>query len=156
MILDRLENAAVYYESVPGLAESVQAIKEFLQGAYEKGRYPIRDEDIILIASEYEPKPLSEDSFLEAHRKYLDIMYMVAGEEMIYVKPTGRLKEITRPYAAQSDDLLAKVDSDLTAVRLQQGQFVVLFPQDAHCPACQVDGVERVKKIIVKLKYNQD
>jgi hypothetical protein len=48
--------------------------------------------------------------------------------------------------------LLADFDTDATPVRLEAGSFVVLFPQDAHSPACHVDGPVNVKKIIGKVR----
>ena len=48
--------------------------------------------------------------------------------------------------------LLGDTDEDATAVRLEAGSFVVLFPQDAHSPACYADGKQTVKKIIGKVK----
>ena len=48
--------------------------------------------------------------------------------------------------------LLAETDEDATAVRLEAGSFIVLFPQDAHAPACYADGMKHVKKIIGKVR----
>ena len=78
-------------------------------------------------------------------------MYMVEGEETIYVKPTERLMTVTKPYSAEIDALLGETDVDATPVRLTAGSFIVLFPQDAHTPACHTDGLHRVKKIIGKV-----
>ena len=61
---------------------------------------------------------------------------------------TGSYTEIVPAIEA----LLAELDADTTAVRLQAGCFVILFPQDAHAPACAVDAPKNVKKIIGKVK----
>ena len=79
-------------------------------------------------------------------------MYLVEGEEAIYVKPTDSLKNIVKPYDECKDVLFSKNDSDASKIIMNQGSFIVLFPQDAHCPGCRINGSERVKKIIGKVK----
>ena len=59
----------------------------------------------------------------------------------IYVKNVDKLSCITEEYTEENEALIAKTDDDATAVRLETGYFVVLFPQDAHSPACDADGV---------------
>ena len=49
-------------------------------------------------------------------------------------------------------DPLAETDPDATAVRLEAGSFIVLFPQDAHCPGRCVEESTTVKKIIGKVR----
>lgn len=93
---------------------------------------------------------------MEAHRKYADVMYMVEGTETIYVKPTQALRTITAEYDPEKDALLAELDRDVTSVCLTAGQFVVLFPQDAHAPGCNDIQTAGVKKIIGKMKIMQD
>ena len=79
-------------------------------------------------------------------------MYMVEGEETIYVKPTSQLSNITMEYDPAGDALLAAMDADATPVRLTAGSFIVLMPQDAHAPACWVGEAKGVKKIIGKVR----
>lgn len=151
MILDTICNAKRYEALSPRLAVALKAAEAFAVNPYVTGRTDLEGDMLFLLANEYKTKPLCEESLMEAHRKYVDIMYMVEGEELIYVKPTEELREITMPYDNAKDALLAKVDDNLTAVRLQAGQFVVLYPQDAHCPGCSVTSSQTVKKIIVKM-----
>lgn len=68
------------------------------------------------------------EAVMEAHRQYLDVMYMVDGSERIYVKSAVWLKSITRLYDSADDALLADSDSDSSAILLQTGSFVILFP----------------------------
>lgn len=78
-------------------------------------------------------------------------MYMVEGEETIYVKPTEQLLSVTQPYSSNIDALLGQTDANATPVRLTAGSFLVLFPQDAHTPACDTESRHTVKKIIGKV-----
>lgn len=151
MILDSISNIKQYEALSPRLAEALKTAAAYPTKPYVAGRTEIDGDKLFLLAFSYDTKPLCEKSLMEAHRKYVDIMYMVEGEELIYVKPTNSLKVLTMPYDSTKDALLAKVDDDFTTVRLQAGQFVVLYPQDAHCPGCSVTLPQTVKKIICKM-----
>ena len=151
MILDTMDNAGLYAGLSEGLGKALKALADYSQDPYVTGRTEIDGTKLFLLANAYETKPLGESSRMEAHRAYIDVMYMVEGEEMIYVKPTDRLTSVEKEYTPAMEALLALVDDDCTAVRLQKGQFVVLFPEDAHCPSCCVGEPAGVKKIIGKL-----
>lgn len=151
MILDTMENAGRYACAVKGLAEMLAAETAYAGQAGATGGQKVRGDAMYIIDSRYETKPVDEGARLEAHRKYIDVMYMLEGEEIILVKPTDRLQRVTQAYDAAGDALLAAVDGDETAVRLKAGDVVVLLPQDAHCPARCVDGIGKVHKLIGKL-----
>ena len=151
MILDCMENAGLYAPGARGLGEILGAEKAYAERKGAAGGMKIHGDAMFINDCFYETQPADEDARLEAHRKYIDVMYMVEGEEIILVKPTDRVCEVTRPYDAAGDAMLAKLDGDETAVRLKPGQFIVLFPQDAHCPARQAGKAGKVHKLIGKL-----
>ena len=153
MILDTLEHAAQYAPISEGLREAFQALRTSELDPYVTGKTEIIPDKLYFIKNAYSPKEFGSESLLEAHRDFIDVMYMVEGEELIYVKPTDRLRQIDKPYDASIEALLTRPEGDETAVLLQQGQFLVLFPQDAHCPANRA-GSETVKKIICKVKVD--
>jgi beta-galactosidase beta subunit len=39
-----------------------------------------------------------KDAIFKAHKQYIDVMYMVEGEEIIYVKQTENIKNVTKEY----------------------------------------------------------
>lgn len=151
MILDTISNAKQYEVLSPRLAGALKAAADYPTNPYVIGKTELDGDNLFLLACSYDTKSFGQESLMEAHRKYVDIMYMVEGEEIIYVKPTYDLRELIMKYDPVKDALLAKVDDNSTAVRLHAGQFVVLYPQDAHCPGCSIISSETVKKIIVKM-----
>lgn len=153
MILDLLEHAEQYEAISEGLREAFQALRTAELDPYVTGKTEIVPDKLYLLKNAYCPKAFGAESLLEAHRTNIDVMYMVEGEELIYVKPTERLKQIDKPYDPSIEALLTRPEGDETAVLLQKGQFLVLFPQDAHCPANRA-GSESVKKIICKVKVD--
>lgn len=151
MILDTLDNAAQYRGIHPGVDRALEAMRAYTKENYPGGRVDLDGDNLFLNLNSYETAPAA-GALTEAHRQYMDVMYMVEGSEIIYVKPVAQLQNVTHPYDPAIDALLAETDPDATAVRLEAGSFIVLFPQDAHCPGRCVEESETVKKIIGKVR----
>lgn len=151
MILDKLENAARYAAINEGILKAVEAAKALLADTYQKGRVNVDGDSVYLNCAEYDTHE-KQGALTEAHRIYLDVMVMIDGCETVYVKRTDALQNVTKPYDASIDALLADTDADVAAVRLVKGDFLVLFPEDAHAPGCHADAPCHVKKVIGKVK----
>ena len=150
MIVDTISNYKRYLGINPGidrlLAEAVLCMPE----SFSLGRISVDGDRLYMNFSEYDTHEL-KDGMTEAHRRYVDVMYMVEGAETVYIKPVGKLGKIIRDYDADSDALLAETESDCNAIRLEAGSFLILFPEDAHAPGCHCDEPGHVKKIIGKV-----
>ncbi len=151
MILDMITNAAQYAGVHKGIDLALKEMAAYTAQNYSTGKKELDGDNVFLLCNEYETKN-PDGALTEAHQKYIDVMYMVEGEETIFVKPVTKLQNITQAYDPSIEALLAQTDEDATPVRLTAGSFVVLFPQDAHAPACWVDGPKTVKKIIGKVR----
>lgn len=151
MIFDQMKNASCYKGILPAVTTALEKMAAYTPDNYPGGKVEIDGDNLFLLLNTYETRDPANAQF-EAHEKYIDVMYMVEGEEIIYVKPTDCLQEITKPYDQAIDALLAKLDDDAIPVRLTAGTFVILFPQDAHAPACYDTVPQTVKKIIGKVK----
>lgn len=151
MIFDSIENAKMYYGLHKGIAAAFEQMKDYTSDNYPDGKVIVDGDNVFLNTAPYETAVKNNPTF-EAHRKYIDVMFMVDGDEIIYVTPTSKLSDITQEYSAEKDVLLAGPEPDAIPVRIKSGQFVILFPQDAHAPACAADKPMLVKKIIAKVK----
>jgi YhcH/YjgK/YiaL family protein len=151
MILDKLENAARYAAINEGIVKAIDTAKKLMADSYTPGRVEIDGDNLYLNCAEYDTHE-KDGALSEAHRAYLDVMVMIDGCETVYVKRTDALRNVTKPYDASIDALLADTDSDVTAIRLVKGDFLVLFPEDAHAPGCHADAPCHVKKVIGKVK----
>lgn len=151
MILDEIKNASVYKGVLPAIITALEKAATYTPDNYPGGRVDVDGDNLFLLLNTYETHS-PEGALCEAHQKYIDVMYMVEGEEIVYVKPTSQLCAVTKAYNPEIDALLAQTDTDATPVRLTTGSFIVLFPQDAHSPACCDNIPQTVKKIIGKVK----
>lgn len=150
MILDTITNASVYEGLHAGIDLALKAVAAYTPDNYETGRIEIDGDKVFLNRNAYATADPANAKF-EAHRAYIDVMYMVEGEETIFVKPTSQLSNITSEYDANGDYLLADFDADATPVHLTAGSFIVLMPQDAHAPNCWYGESKNVKKIVAKV-----
>lgn len=151
MILDKASNASLYKMVLPQIVTALEKASLYTPDNYPGGCVEVDGKNLFLILNSYETHS-PESALMEAHKKYVDVMYMLEGEEIVYVKPTDNLSHITQAYDEINDALLASLDDDATPVRLKEGSFLVLFPDDAHAPGCYVNSSKRVKKIIAKIK----
>ncbi len=151
MIFDKIENAAAYAGINPGIDRVLSEAQKISADNYVTGRVVLDGDNLFMNVCAYDTHD-TDGAVMEAHKQYIDVMYMVEGEETIYVKSTSELKNITKPYDTSIEALLASFEADATPIHLTAGHFVVLFPQDAHAPSCNTDGVQSVKKIVGKVR----
>ncbi len=148
MIFDKLENYTTYAH----LSENLKKGFEWLVNSYTldtpEGKHVIAGDKVFAIVSSYKTKPYNEGEF-ESHKKYLDIQYIPEGEEMICVTGLENLTPKT-DFDYSKDIVFHTGDGD--PIRLPEGYFMVLFPQDGHKPGIMT-GSERlpVKKVVVKV-----
>ena len=149
MIVDRLHN----YRCYP-LGKAWQSAFDFLLSLphdAEEKKYPLLGDDLFAIVMGYETGG-PETAELEAHRKYLDIQAVITGEEGIGWCQADAL-EIDIPYDASQDAVVYKCpEQGLLRVDLLPGNFMALFPHDAHMPSLMTGQVPVfTKKVVVKV-----
>lgn len=148
MILDKLENADFYTCISENLKKGFEFLKNTDLQTLKIGRYEIEGKDVFALVSEYDSKK-PEDCRLEAHQNYADIQYIVSGKEAIGFV-TLKNQEVTVAYNPEKD--IVFFSGETTPLILEAGMFAVFFPQDVHRPCMQIDGPEKVKKVVVKVK----
>ena len=149
MIYDKIKNSKIY----AGISEDIRIGLEWIRDVkfeLEKGEYEITPR-VKAIVSEYTTKDINENGY-EAHRKYIDIQYVISGEEVVYSLPLEYLNEIK----AYNKDIDAAFFVE-TGIKPQElllgnGYFAVLYPQDGHMPQLCVDKPLKVKKVVVKVE----
>ena len=148
MVFDHLTNILTY----KGISPDIYAGLEFLHQlspAIAPGTYQLTPR-VIAIVSEYETKVKNEIGF-EAHRKNIDIQYLLKGEERIACMPIEKLTE-TKPYSEEKDAAFYAAEGVVAqTMTIGGGYFAIFFPQDGHMPQLCVDKLEMVKKVVVKV-----
>ena len=147
MILDLLANSTVYEKLHPAFSSAFYFLRKTDLATISEGRYAIDGERVYAIVQEYDTKPLA-DGFLETHTRYIDIQYLITGEELIgYAPLVGQA--VRTPYDTDKD--IAFLEGAADPIRVQQGQFAVFFPHDAHMPGRTMGEPKRVRKVVIKV-----
>ena len=149
MILDSL---TVWHRYAPLHARLANAFTflEQVRPDIAIGRHEIAGDDVFALVQRYQTRPV-EGMQLEAHRRYIDVQYLVAGREAIHWAPLGALAQAIQEYDPVKDAGLYALSAAAVPVPLRVGQFMVLFPDDAHAPCCRLDAPSEVVKVVVKV-----
>jgi YhcH/YjgK/YiaL family protein len=146
MIFDHKINFKLYF----GLGKSFSEAFELISSdRLEKipGRYDLKN-GVYYMVQNYETKPESE-GFFEAHRKYIDLQYIVSGKERHGVAHVSALTLRTN-YDAEKD--LEIYDGYGSNLVLDAGFFSIYFPEDAHMPNLMIGAkAEKMTKVVFKI-----
>ena len=135
----------------PTLVKAIEFLRRPEHASLAEGRVTIDGERVFALPQRYETSLPGTPRF-EYHRKYIDIQYIVEGEEVIGWAPSAQLK-ITESYDREKDITFGTVPPEvMTAVRLRAGQLAVLYPEDAHAPRLAAGAPSKVFKIVVKVE----
>lgn len=153
MIYDRIDNIATYVS----ISEDIRIGLVWLRDAdpdIEKGVYELSPR-VKAIVSEYTTKDVNENGY-EAHRDYIDIQYLLVGEEVLCYSPLEYLKEI-KAYRSEIDaGFYVETGERVLDLSLGDGYFAILFPQDGHMPCICAGSAMNVKKVVVKVKISDN
>ncbi len=133
-----------------GLEPAFEYLAKLDLAGVTPGRTPIIGDDVYAVASKYTTRAFEAARF-EAHRKYLDIQYVVSGQETIGFLPSTEGLKVLEPYDAEKDIELFAVPEAYARLAMRAGQFALLRPGQAHMPNCHLDGPHDVTKVVVKV-----
>ena len=148
MIYAKNDDARTYLGIHPNLDLALDHITPEFLAAVGSQRVELKGGDVYATRFTYETIP-AEESFFEAHRKYLDVHIMVEGSEGVEIAPPEALAEFDR---VEANDFYAYRGEGNYKLVLSPGDFLVVFPGDAHRIKMQVDGPRTVSKVVFKAK----
>ena len=146
IIIDRLARAERYYDMHPAFEKAFTFLRRDDLAELVAKRYEIDGERLFCMISKG-PGRTRNEAKLEAHRKYIDIQYVIAGTDEMGWKPTADCKSIDTAYDADKDIMFFNDPPD-SWTQVPAGSFVIFFPQDAHAPLVS-DG--KIHKAVLKI-----
>jgi len=150
MIIDSIERALFYEKISPAFASAMKFLYENRNGGLTEDRYEISTEAYALV-KRYPSKPI-ENCKYEAHKDYVDVQYMVSGDEYIGWAPKYKMTE--EAYIKEKDQYRMSGKGEIYP--LHGGEFMILFPEDAHMPCIQYGDTKPVEKIILKIRVGEE
>ncbi len=113
----------------------------------------------IILKDYIEANPVSflskdeNECMYEAHRKYIDVHYVVEGIEKIATANVKNLQEIV-PFNTEKDIGFYK-GHESGIYLLKPRYFMVCFPSDAHRVGMMSTAPGMVKKVVVKIRLTE-
>lgn len=154
MVHGHINHAQEYFNLAPGIRLALDFLARTNLAALAEGRHSVDEDRVFALVSDYATR-LPEETFWEAHRRHIDVQFVVSGEERIGY---GNIDLFDQdPYDASRDLIVARGQSD-GSVAVRPGEFVILFPHDVHMPGLQPtasggDGQRRqVRKVVMKVR----
>ena len=147
MIVDTIKNASEYFSLGNHIKTALLHLSQTDFSSIKPGRYEIEGSQVFALVETYLPKQPKE-GFWEAHKKHLDVQYIVSGRERIGYAPVSTME----PGGYNLDKDFYKLKGEGDFVTLHTGQFAILKPQDAHMPGIETAERQQVKKVVIKVR----
>lgn len=146
-----MENIAEYFEELPLLKKAAEFVKEFNEKGKEDGTYEIDGDKVFATISSYRTKPQAPEMMFEAHKRYIDVQYIVSGIERIRWARLNSVDLVEERYS-KGQDIAFYEGTPLFDFTLTKGTFLLLYPEDAHLPGLSADNKDvNVRKIVFKI-----
>lgn len=145
MIVCQWKELSRYVAVIPGLEEAMALVKGLK--SLEPAIYPLENGGRVMVQKGTTVPAQGGEP--EAHRKFLDIQYVVKGQEVVGWAPVETLTP-TVPFSEEKDVGFYTGHCDF--MRIGEGYCYVVFPEDAHMPSRHLDEANEYQKIVVKLK----
>ena len=149
MIYAKNKDALDYRGIHPNLDLALERLTEEFLASVGSERVEIKGGEVYATRFTYQTLP-EEETFFEAHRKYLDIHLMLSGSERVELASPAALEQFDH-----QGDFYAYRGEGRHSLILSPGDFLVVFPDDAHKIKMRVDGRATVSKAVFKIKINE-
>ena len=146
MILDNLDEST-RYETLHGRFSAAFAfLRQPDLDTLSIGRHEIDGEHLVATTFRGPGRP-REAAPLEAHNRYIDVQYVIAGNESMGWKPRADCVAPTTDFD-RNKDIQFFGDEPESWFHLRAGQFVIFYPNDAHAPLV---STAEIHKVVVKI-----
>ena len=145
MIVCPWKDLGRYAAAIPGLEEAMKVVAEL--DDFTPRTVPLSDGNKILVQQNTTKDAATQK--IETHRNYLDIQYIVEGEETVGWAPTETLTPADE-YNPTKDKQMFEGSVDF--MRIAAGYCYEVYPEDGHMPGVHIDEPHNFKKLVVKLK----
>lgn len=156
MIFGQINSIDKFTDFLPPVVHQLlQKLKSGDFFSLQKGRHEYSGEDIYISADEYCTQ-CSQERKYEYHQKYVDLQYLVEGEEKIYLSSldVANLKSLEtniNETILGNDCWFVDGVSDDSSILLKAGDFLIILPNTLHKPCCSNLQKMNVRKLVFKI-----
>lgn len=141
----------------PGLNSAITALRAENWADRDAGRYELDGSRLVAIVNRYQTQADPAAEVWEAHRRFLDVQYLVSGAEAMGYARWERRPPTKMPYDDARD--VEFFQSGSLRIPLAAGEVMIFFPHDVHAPGLVADpqvGPQPVVKVVVKVAIDWD
>lgn len=117
-----------------------------------EGKIELDGDNLFIGVDKYQSKDINATRY-EAHKNYIDIQYVISGEEQIGVTNLNS-SELLEAYNEEKDVAFYSSEKG-KYLHAHPGNFFVFFPEDVHRPGIKISDKIPIKKLVVKLKIKR-
>ena len=150
MIVTDLQLIERQLPMTPQMQQAVEFLRRTDLLDLPDGNVPIDEKRVFAILQRYRTAHFDAPKF-EYHRKYIDLQYILSGEEIIGWAPAAGMTALFSYDEGQDICFGLMEPGKWSPVRLVAGQLAVLWPEDGHAPRLATERVCLVRKIVVKI-----
>lgn len=152
MILDSLANRSAIFSLTPRLRRAIDYLRATDVSALSEGRHDIDGDRLFALVHRYRTRPPA-DCRWEAHRKYVDVQYVVAGVERMGILSIAHARE-QEAYDETRDVAFFEPGTDYVTVAA--GMYAIFSPDDVHSPSVAAGEPGAVTKIVLKVAAGEE
>ena len=152
MIFGKLEDIRAQIVPLPQILMAVDYVKHLNFKSIEDGQYKLPETRHEVIIQSFMPAKFPDRIMVEGHIKFIDFYYIINGSEVIGTIPARDLADKTE-YNQDLDVWTCDVAREkLSMLKLNQGDAIILFPEDAHAPQLIDREPTMTRKVIIKIE----
>ena len=152
MVYTKIKDIAAYASLHPRFPAAFDALKKYASVDTPDGHYVIDGDNLFVNVDTYETADKKTELY-EQHHKYIDIQYIVSGKETIKAINLDDAL-ISEEYKEERECAFYVPAAGVASFGMTDGDALILFPTDPHCPGLPLGNTSFVKKIIVKVKID--
>lgn len=150
MIVTDLQHIDRQIAMTPSMRQAIDFLRRTDLLDLPDGNVTIDGKRVFAILQRYRTAHIDAPKF-EYHRKYIDLQYVLSGEEIIGWAPAAGMTA-SFDYDDGQDICFGLMEpGKWSLARLFAGQLAVLWPEDGHAPRLATEKVCLVRKIVVKV-----
>lgn len=95
----------------------------------------------------------AEECKFESHREFIDIQIIISGSEAMDIADISRLT-VKEDYNSDKDIMFWEVPNRMVSTTLREGDYIILYPENAHRGARMMELETQVIKVVGKVRIN--
>jgi YhcH/YjgK/YiaL family protein len=150
MVTDHISRADTFASLGTGFQRAFAFLRRSDLSALPVGTHELDGQRIYALVQEYQTKRADEGKW-EAHRKYIDVQFIVSGRERFGFAQVNRMP--AGAYDEAKD--MERPTGEGAFTELRAGEFIILWPGEPHMPGMALVEPAAVKKVVVKIALGQ-